>query len=395
MLSQRQIDVVKSTIPLLQSAGTAITEHFYQRMFRHNPELQDIFNMSNQHSGRQAMALFSSIAAYATHIEEPSQLVALVERIANKHASLNIQPSQYAIVGSHLIETLRELAAESFTPEVEDAWTAAYGVLANIFIEREAQIYQSNEAAEGGWRGRRRFRLAEKTPESELVCSFRFVPVDGGPVARYQPGQYLGIEVQPNENGYKEIRQYSLSDAWRADSYRISVKREGTDQPGVVSHYLHDQLQVGDEVELFAPVGDFWLQPADTPVVLVSAGVGVTPMMAILETLWAEQSRREVVWLHACERQQQHSFRERLVQLNAQRPFTQISWYREGDEVAEQLRRGTMALAGEAEQLPLADGDFYLCGPVGFMAAIKRQLLVLGVSLQRIHYEVFGPHADL
>ncbi|MFT6899629.1 MAG: nitric oxide dioxygenase, partial [Paraglaciecola sp.] len=145
MLSAQTIATVKSTIPLLESAGVAITDHFYKRMFSHNPELKNIFNMANQTNGRQQFALFSAIAAYAKNIDNLSVLGETVERVAHKHTSFFIQPQHYDIVGHHLIETLRELAPEDFTPDVEQAWTEAYGALANIFINREEDLYSQTE----------------------------------------------------------------------------------------------------------------------------------------------------------------------------------------------------------------------------------------------------------
>ncbi|GAL33433.1 flavohemoprotein [Vibrio maritimus] len=225
MLSNQHIEIIKSTIPLLESAGPALTQHFYQRMFAHNPELKDIFNMTHQKSGRQSVALFEAVAAYAKNIENLAALSAAVERIAHKHTSFHIKAEHYQIVGHHLIETLRELAPEAFTPAVEEAWTEAYLFLAQIFIDREEELYQLREKALGGWRGTRRFVVVEKTPESELVTSFVLEPEDGGKVLDYQPGQYLGIQVSPTGSDNVEIRQYSLSQAPTGSNYRISVKK--------------------------------------------------------------------------------------------------------------------------------------------------------------------------
>jgi len=400
MLTTSHITIVKSTIPLLESAGSKITEHFYQRMFSHNPELKHIFNMSHQSSGRQSVALFNAVAAYAQHIDNLPVLQAAVERIAQKHTSFNIQPDQYAIVGHHLIHTLKELAPDAFTTEVEEAWVAAYQQLANIFIQREAEIYQKNMASTGGWEGARRFRLLEKKQESEQVQSLVFAPVDQQPVASYRPGQYLGIRVQPSRSEYQEIRQYSLSDAANGETYRISVKREQGDIDGLVSNYLHDELQVNDEVELFTPAGDFFFEDRNKPVVLISAGVGVTPMMATLETLAKAHYAHEVTYLHACENQTQHSFDQRIKTLSADLNLSAHTWYNHVSETdtpisAGQRHTGLMQLAELGDALPVAEADFYLCGPVGFMGFIKAQLLELGVADSRIHYEVFGPHSDL
>ena len=398
MLTDKHIDIIKTTIPLLENAGPVLTEHFYQRMFSHNPELQDIFNMANQHSGRQQVALFEAIAAYAKNIENVAVLTSAVERIAQKHTSFNIKADHYAIVGHHLIETLRELASEAFTRDVEEAWTAAYQVLAQIFIDRETQLYRERSAKNGGWRDARPFTLIDKIVESELVKSFVFSPVDGNAVIDYHPGQYLGIEISDPNSKFNEIRQYSLSDKANGETFRISVKRElggihGSVPKGIVSNYLHDELQVGDEVNLYAPAGDFFFNDKQAPVVLISAGVGITPMQAMLETLNQQGYNKPVHYLHACENSKQHSFAARTTELINSNNWQQSIWYRNEHVTAEHIYFGQMDLS--ELDLPVEQGNYYLCGPIAFMQFAKQQLLNLGVTTANIHYEVFGPHAAL
>ena len=183
MLDAQTIATVKSTIPLLAATGPKLTAHFYDRMFAHNPELKEIFNMSNQRNGDQREALFNAICAYATNIENLAALLPAVEKIAQKHTSFHITPEHYEIVGSHLLATLDEM----FSPgqEVLDAWGKAYGVLAQVFINREAEIYQENAAKTGGWEGTRPFHITEIKQQSALITSFEFTQVDGGPEADY------------------------------------------------------------------------------------------------------------------------------------------------------------------------------------------------------------------
>ncbi|MCK6263986.1 NO-inducible flavohemoprotein [Vibrio sp. ZSDE26] len=392
MLNEQHINIVKSTIPLLEQAGPALTEHFYARMFRINPEVKDIFNMTNQHTGRQGVALFEAIAAYAKNIENLAALTSAVERIAQKHTSFNIQPEHYQIVGTHLIETLRELAADAFTTEVEEAWTAAYLFLAQVFIDREGELYLQRKLAVGGWENAREFVVTDKQAESSLVTSFTFTPVDGAEVLDYQPGQYIGIEVKPEGGQYNEIRQYSLSQKSNGKNYRISVKREGfgSDYQGLVSNHLHDAIEVGDRVSLYAPAGDFFYTEKQKPVVLISAGVGITPVQAMLQTLH-DSGKENVSYLHACNNREQHSFIDETSTLISINNWQQKVWYMEGDAEFS----GAMNLTAVASTLPLGDGDFYLCGPVVFMESIVKQLEALNVSRDRIHYEVFGPHANL
>ncbi len=400
MLSEKHISIVKSTIPLLESAGTAITEHFYQRMFSHNPELKHIFNLSHQHSGGQPAALFNAVAAYAKNIDNLGALSVAVERIAHKHTSFNIQPEHYPIVGHHLLETLRELAPDAFTADVEEAWGAAYGVLAGIFIDREATLYHKSATEIGGWQGAREFKVTEKTPESELVTSFVLTPVDLKEIIGFESGQYLGVRVAPTGHEYQEMRQYSLSNKHNGQDYRISVKKEAIGTPGVVSNYLHDSVNIGDILEVFPPAGDFHYVERNAPVVLVSAGVGLTPMQSMLEMLASKECPQPVFYLHACEGVEQHSFAKRVETLSSQLNLQHHTWYRDIANPSEfesnaNVQQGFMNLAALKSTLPIEDGDYYLCGPVAFMQFAKQQLLTLGVANGRIHYEVFGPHSEL
>ncbi|MBQ4863689.1 NO-inducible flavohemoprotein [Pseudoalteromonas sp. MMG013] len=384
MLSSNTIALVKSTIPLLSQAGTAVTAHFYDRMFTHNPELKDIFNMSNQQSGKQHFALFNALAAYATHIDNLPVLAAAVERINHKHASLNILPHHYDIVGLHLIETLKELAPNEFTPDIEQAWREAYALLADVFITQEEGIYKTTEEKLGGWRNTRTFIVDSIVQESAKVKSFYLRSADNKAVVDFQPGQYIAVHVKPVECQNVQIRQYSLSGEKQPNGYRISVK-----QQGLVSNHMHS-LKAGDEVELSPPAGDFMLQSNMSPKVLISAGVGITPMMAMLESIATLTQLPKTHFIHACINQAEHSFAKRLDMLTASHTelCTDI-WYEQG----EGHHQGRINLAQLS--LPIESGEFYLCGPTPFMAAMKQQLLALNVAPERILYEVFGSHESL
>ncbi|MEJ2766928.1 NO-inducible flavohemoprotein [Photobacterium sp. MCCC 1A19761] len=394
MISQQTIETVKATAPILAQTGPALTAHFYERMFSHNPELKDIFNMSNQRNGDQREALFNAICAYANNIDNLAALLPAVEKIAHKHTSFMITAEQYAIVGGHLLATIDELLAPG--QAVLDAWGEAYGVLAEVFIQREEAIYQENEHKQGGWRGIRTFMLIEKQRESDTITSFVFKPIDGEAVATFKPGQYLGIVLQPAGFEHQEIRQYSLSGAPHPDHYRISVKREAG---GKVSSYLHDSLQVGDRVELAPPAGDFFLDVSpQTPVALISGGVGLTPTLSMLESLCDHQA--EVHWIHATENGAQHAFRQHVQHLAAQSTHIAThTWYREPqaeDRPAEDFQyQGLVDLSKLSAALDNPAMHYYFCGPVGFMQHVARQLQAMGISEDRLHYECFGPHKVL
>lgn len=394
MLDAQTIATIKSTLPAIAQVGPQLTGHFYQRLLTQHPELKNVFNMNNQRSGNQREALFNAIVAYGSNLENLAVLLPAVEKIAQKHASLNIQPEQYAIVGENLLATIDELLHPG--EEVLTAWGKAYGVLADVFIQREEAIYSASEEKTGGWRGARDFRIRAINQESSVIKSFELVPNDGKPVATFLPGQYLAISLQPAGCENIQHRQYSLTHQPNGQFYRIAVKREAL---GSVSGWLHDRAQVGDIVQCAAPAGDFFLQAeAATPITLISAGVGQTPMLAMLATLAQQQHAAAVNWLHAAEAGSQHAFAEEVKSLGARLPnFTSHVWYRqpESADAGRYDAQGLMDLASVSSALNQADRQFWICGPLPFMQFVARQLVDAGINADRIHYEVFGPHKVL
>lgn len=394
MLDAQTIATVKASIPALLATGPALTAHFYDRMFEHNPELKEIFNMSNQRNGNQREALFNAICAYASNIENLAVLLPAVEKIAQKHTSFAIQPEQYDIVGKHLLATLEELLNPG--EAVITAWGKAYGVLANVFIQRETQLYQEAENKAGGWRIPRAFRISAITQQSAAIKSIELTPADGLPVAAHLPGQYLGVWLRNKGFAHQEIRQYSITHAPNGTHYRIAVRHE---KGGLASGWLHQQAKVGDEVLLAAPAGDFFMDVTpETPVTLISAGVGQTPLLAMLHALAETGHRAPVQWLHAADNGETHAFKDEVNQLGATLPaFTQHIWYNQPQAADRGAfdTEGLMNLMAIESQLSNPAMHYYLCGPVGFMQSVAQQLVALNVPQDQIHYEVFGPHKVL
>lgn len=407
MLSDQTIAIVKSTSPILQQHGETLTRHFYRRMFEHNPEVLPFFNPAHQHSGSQQKALAGAICAYAANIDNLAALGGAVELIAQKHVSLMIKPEHYAIVGSNLLASIREVLGEGATDEVITAWGEAYGFLANILIGREAEIYRAQSAAANGWEGFKPFFVTRKEQESEQITSFYLERQDGGNVPDFLPGQYITVRVSGN-HGVTTMRNYSLSDRPGQSWYRISVKREsgtGGCPMGHVSSHFHDQIRVGDTVEVGPPCGEFVLDtacPSSRPLVLISAGVGITPVLSMLLHTLETQPDRPVYFLHGCLNSRFHSFRTRLAQLAKDHPNLTVR-FRYDDPSPMDLQRMETPLFSQgridAELIrscvPEHDGDYYFCGPKPFMVGIYHQLLEWGIPSARIHFEFFGPREEL
>jgi len=392
MLTPEQRAIVKSTVPLLESGGEALTTHFYKTMLAEHPEVRPFFNQAHQANGDQPRALANGVLMYARHIDQLEQLGGLVSQIINKHVSLQIEAAHYPIVGACLLRAIREvLGAEIATDAVIAAWGAAYGQLADILIGAEEKIYADVAAAPGGWRGARPFRVARKEVESDEITSFYLQPQDGGPLIAFQPGQYIGLRLVVNGNEIR--RNYSLSAAPNGVDYRISVKREAG---GVASNYLHDQVQVGTVLDLFPPAGDFVLAASDKPLVLISGGVGITPTLAMLDA--ALQGTRPVHFIHCARNRQVHAFRHAIESRLAKHPQLQRFYAYDEHVGADDAPDAVGHLQPQqlAQWLPASrDVDAYFLGPKPFMRQMKKQLRDLGVPEAQTRYEFFGPAGAL
>ncbi len=398
-LSRQTIQTVKATAPLLAEHGEIIAQHFYRQLFNQHPELLNIFNVTNQKTGRQQAALASAVWAYAAHIDNLDALTGAVKRIAWKHASLTILPEHYPVVGKHLLAAITHVLGDAATDDTLSAWQDAYDFLAALFINIEEGIYRNREQTEGCWQGTREFRMVRKVQESSLITSFYFEPVDGLSVAGYQPGQYISIYLHPKDSAFRCIRQYSLSDAPNGQRYRISVKREGEgEMRGVVSHYLHDHVEAGAVVKLSPPGGDFCLnQRTDSPVILLSGGVGQTPMLSILNSLVKNNDERTIVFVHGAINSKVHAFNQHVRTVAEQNAnIEQILFYDKPTKTCSGHHyTGSTNLAVIRDQIDLPGAHYYFCGPLGYMTMVKTSLQSWGVPEDRLHYETFGPHQDI
>ena len=243
------------------------------------------------------------------------------------------------------------------------------------------------------WSGFRPLTVSRVDSESDSIVSIHLVDPDGIPVPAALPGQFLTLRLQPEPGQPSLLRNYSLSGPPGADDYRISVKRE---PDGAGSGYLHTHLRVGDRLEIAAPRGTFTLNPNKTPVLLISAGVGATPTLAMLHALAAEHSEREVWWLHGARNGADHPFADesRTLLASLANGRGHIAFSRPGPDDVEgrdfdSTGRLSPAILASLE-LP-QDADAYLCGPASFMSETGAALAELGLDPGRIHLELFGP----
>ncbi|WP_069868449.1 globin domain-containing protein [Streptomyces malaysiensis] len=392
MLSPESAAVVRVTLPTVGGALDEITACFYGTMFAEQPALLDgLFNRGNQASGEQRRALAGSIAGFARALlaDPGARPDALLSRIAHKHAALGVTEDQYTIVHKYLFRAIGDVLGDAVTPEVAAAWDEVYWLMAGALIAQEARLYHEAQVdPRDPWR---RWTVVERREETPDVVSFLLRPADDGPLPRARAGQYVSVRALMPD-GIHQTRQYSLSNAPGDRLRRITVKRVASvaDAPeGEVSNQLHRTVGVGDELTLSAPFGDVVLDDADTPLVLVSAGIGCTPMVGMLEHLAATVSSRPVWVLHADRTPADHALRADTRRLVDQLPGAKAEFWYEQDAAAEPGSR-TGLMDPDDLDLP-ADADVYLCGALPFMRAVRTRLLRAGVPARRIRYEVFGP----
>ncbi|MGE0773840.1 MAG: NO-inducible flavohemoprotein [Sphingomonadaceae bacterium] len=396
-LSERTITLVKATVPALEAHGLDIVREMYSRMFR-NAEIRDLFNQSHHgDSGSQPRALTAAILAYASNIDNLGALAPAVERIAQKHVGLQILPEHYPHVGDALLGAIKAVLGEAATEEILAAWGEAYWFLAHILIAREDRIYHELDAAEGGWTGWRDFRIEEVTRESSVITSFILSPVDGGGVIRHRPGQYLTFWFEiPGHPPVK--RNYSISNAPNGRFYRISVKRE---PHGLASGWLHDQANPGAVLKVAPPAGEFFLTDhPERPVVLLSGGVGLTPMVAMLETIAERHRDLPVHYIHGTHDRDTHAMRDHVRTLIQACPNGTVHDFHQTPLAGEVEGRdydhaGLITDEWLIASTPTGQADYYLCGPRPFLRAAVSALSLAGVPSDRIHYEFFGPADEL
>lgn len=389
MLHADNAEIVKATAGVVIDNITDITKVFYPKMFANNPDLLNVFNAANQAIGEQPVALASSIVAYAHHLLGDSDIDFdhVLSRIAHKHVALAIAPGDYTIVGRNLMEAIAEVLGDAVTPDVARAWEEVYWLFAMDLATAEARLYQQIDRTPTTLLKDHRITAIDEVGGN--ARTFTLQAVDDTPVPDYIPGQYVSLVAQLRED-YRQPRQYTISAAPGDAALQITVKHvigKNGHPDGAVSSYLFER-RVGDVVPVSAPVGDIEVARPDhtRPLVMFSAGIGITPMAAILDAAAHERmGGRELMLVHADVEADSHPLREQVAENAATCGATLVTFYEKGGDGARtgRVEVGSLDLPENAE--------FYLCGSVPFMQVVRSGLLDRGVDPADISYEIFGP----
>lgn len=398
-LDAKTRSIITACVPALEAHGLDITREMYGRLLA-DPAISALFNRSHQKNGEQPTALALAVLSYARNIENLGTLSSMIERIAEKHVGLNILPEHYPHVGAALLGAIKHVLGDAATPDIMQAWANGYQFLADVLINRESQLYKANASAPGGWTGWRSFTIKNRTAESEKVMSFLLEPTDGKPVLRHKPGQYLSFNITVPGQG-SQRRNYSISSAPSTEGYRISVSRA---PHGLVSNWLHDHATEGTELLVSAPAGAFTLpEKPGAPLVLLSAGVGLTPFISMLEATPQPADKVPALhFVHGTHAPQTQAF-SILTRTLAEKGIVQADiFYTHATDVGEagpsthtvHTHKGRICTAWVRRNTP-ADALYYICGPDEFMQDMIAGLKSAGVPESHIRHEVFGPATTL
>ena len=377
-LSANTIKVVKATAPVVGEHARQITDLFYKTMFEKNPEVLAFFNMRNQVGGAQPQALANAVTAYGSNIDNLGVLGGAIKLMATKHCGLQVLPEHYGIVHSNLMAAVGAVLGDAVTPEIGNAWSESVLFLAGVLIGEEEKLYKAAEERSGGWRGWKDFILSDIEQKAEGVKTFTMTPV--APVKGtfdFEAGQYLSVLVDPFKDGQTLTapRHYTITSKPGEDFFQITTKRHSQ---GLVSGFMHDSLKVGDVVKLSPPFGAFTVAADESPMVLISAGIGMTPTKSFADA----NGERVKNIVHVDKSLETVPFKDHFEQ--NYKAKTNFMFSAGGRPAPKDVVAKAMASAAD-------NTKYYMCGPPGFMMNVAKELRVAGVANDNIVWEAFAP----
>lgn len=375
MLSEREKDVVKETVPVLQDKGVEITSNFYARMFKQHPELKNMFNQTNQQRGLQSTALAQSVLAAAVNIDHLEAILPVVKEIAYKHCALQVPPAGYDIVGENLIAAIKEVVGLDDDHEIIKTWKKAYQEIADIFISVEKDIYKDML-----WDGFQPFKVETIEQVSSDIKAFT---VSSGEydLSQFVPGQYITVDVGSEKMPYRAKRHYSIVKGDK-NHLTFAVKRDvTTEHEGEVSTILHDEFQEGDNINLTAPVGPFHVVEKGNRQLFLGSGIGVTPLVSMFNEVVNDNG--EARFIQVTNDMDDAPFSSLLTAIaneNMQATYDLYDKNKNGYIGSEQLK-----------QWIDNDTQIYVCGGKSFIQSMIKALKELNIDESKIHYETFIP----
>ncbi|HEI6371564.1 TPA: nitric oxide dioxygenase [Staphylococcus aureus] len=379
MLTEQEKDIIKQTVPLLKEKGTEITSIFYPKMFKAHPELLNMFNQTNQKRGMQSSALAQAVMAAAVNIDNLSVIKPVIMPVAYKHCALQVYAEHYPIVGENLLKAIQDVTGLEEHDPVIQAWAKAYGVIADVFIQIEKEIYDQMM-----WIGFKPFKITNIKQASEDIKSFT-VETEEYDFSEFTPGQYITVDVSSDKLPYRAKRHYSIVSGEK-NHLTFGVKRDvTTEHEGEVSTILHDEIKEGDMINLAAPVGGFVLENTTEPQLFLGSGIGVTPLVAMYEAASAKGLDTQMV--QVAENEQHLPFKDN---------FNSIASHHDNAKLYTHLKDKQGYIGAEELQVFLANKpEIYICGGTKFLQSMIEALKSLNYDMDRVHYETFIPRLSV
>lgn len=379
MLTEQEKDIIKQTVPLLKEKGTEITSIFYPKMFKAHPELLNMFNQTNQKRGMQSSALAQAVMAAAVNIDNLSVIKPVIMPVAYKHCALQVYAEHYPIVGENLLKAIQDVTGLEEHDPVIQAWAKAYGVIADVFIQIEKEIYDQMM-----WIGFKPFKITNIKQESEDIKSFT-VETEEYDFSEFTPGQYITVDVSSDKLPYRAKRHYSIVSGDK-NHLTFGVKRDvTTEHEGEVSTILHDEIKEGDMINLAAPVGGFVLENTTEPQLFLGSGIGVTPLVAMYESASAKGLDTQMV--QVAENEQHLPFKDN---------FNSIANHHDNAKLYTHLKVEQGYIGAEELKAFLANKpEIYICGGTKFLQSMIEALKSLNYDMDRVHYETFIPRLSV
>ncbi|HEH1175779.1 TPA: nitric oxide dioxygenase [Staphylococcus aureus] len=379
MLTEQEKDIIKQTVPLLKEKGTEITSIFYPKMFKAHPELLNMFNQTNQKRGMQSSALAQAVMAAAVNIDNLSVIKPVIMPVAYKHCALQVYAEHYPIVGENLLKAIQDVTGLEEHDPVIQAWAKAYGVIADVFIQIEKEIYDQMM-----WIGFKPFKITNIKQESEDIKSFT-VETEEYDFSEFTPGQYITVDVSSDKLPYRAKRHYSIVSGEK-NHLTFGVKRDvTTEHEGEVSTILHDEIKEGDMINLAAPVGGFVLENTTEPQLFLGSGIGVTPLVAMYKAASAKGLDTQMV--QVAENEQHLPFKDN---------FNSIASHYDNAKLYTHLKDKQGYIGTEELQAFLANKpEIYICGGTKFLQSMIEALKSLNYDMDRVHYETFIPRLSV
>ena len=379
MLNEKERDIIKETVPVLQQKGEEITSYFYNRMFTRHPELKNMFNQTNQKKGLQSTALAQSVLAAATNIDDLTRIMPVVKEIAYKHCALQVPEAGYDIVGENLLAAIQNVLGLPEDDVIIATWAKAYGEIASVFINVEKDIYD-----EMAWDGFKPFEIINIEPTTSDIKVFT-VKSNEYNLSKFEEGQYITVDVESDKLEYRAKRHYSIIEG-DEHTLTFAVKRDVTDfHEGEVSTILHDEMQIGRTIDLSAPVGGFGVVNNTAPQLFIGSGIGVTPLIPMFNEV--ASSNVKVDFIQNVENIEEIPFYSRIEDIANNNDNASYI-------IHDKQKTGYMD-ATYLSQFISTDTEIYVCGGVKFLKSIITTLKEMGVEEQRLHFESFIPRLSV